>query len=182
MKRARSRRLTEAWPAAEKGTLRHHDARLQALWHDHAVRGARGCHWQGDWSVHVATPASGMAQISAPHRSRDTEAPRRAPDRRQLRHPQARQGSGLAQTASALSHALHPNLRLLDQSGRTLFRLDYRGTHSPRCVQERRRTGSGYRAIPGDHNADPRPFVWTASAITILEKVSRGRQTLESVH
>ncbi len=27
----------------------------------------------------------------------------------------------------------------------------------------------------------PRPFVWTASAITILEKVSRGRQTLESV-
>ena len=32
------------------------------------------------------------------------------------------------------------------------------------------------------HNADPRPFVWTASAITILEKVSRGRQTLESVH
>jgi transposase len=31
------------------------------------------------------------------------------------------------------------------------------------------------------HNADPRPFVWTASAITILEKVSRGRQTLESV-
>jgi transposase len=32
------------------------------------------------------------------------------------------------------------------------------------------------------HNADPRPFVWTASAITILEKASRGRQTLESVH
>jgi transposase len=32
------------------------------------------------------------------------------------------------------------------------------------------------------HNAVPRPFVWTASAITILEKVSRGRQTLESVH
>jgi transposase len=32
------------------------------------------------------------------------------------------------------------------------------------------------------HNADPRPFVWTASAITILEKVSRGRQTSESVH
>jgi transposase len=32
------------------------------------------------------------------------------------------------------------------------------------------------------HNADPRPFAWTASAITILEKVSRGRQTLELVH
>lgn len=32
------------------------------------------------------------------------------------------------------------------------------------------------------HNADPKPFVWTASAADILAKVARGRQTLESVH
>ena len=32
------------------------------------------------------------------------------------------------------------------------------------------------------HNADPTPFVWTASAVSILEKVRRGRQALESVH
>ena len=32
------------------------------------------------------------------------------------------------------------------------------------------------------HNADPKPFVWTASATAILEKVARGRQALESVH
>jgi hypothetical protein len=32
------------------------------------------------------------------------------------------------------------------------------------------------------HNADPKPFVWTASAATILEKVARGRQALESAH
>jgi len=32
------------------------------------------------------------------------------------------------------------------------------------------------------HNADPKPFVWTASATAILEKVARGRQVLESVH
>jgi len=32
------------------------------------------------------------------------------------------------------------------------------------------------------HNADPKPFVWTASAAAILEKVNRGRQALESVH
>jgi hypothetical protein len=43
-----------------------------------------------------------------------------------------------------------PDLLLLDQSGRTLLRLDYRGPHSPRCVQERRRTASGYRAVSGD--------------------------------
>src|SRR5215469_3253428 len=32
------------------------------------------------------------------------------------------------------------------------------------------------------HNADPKPFVWTASAVEILEKVARGRKTLESLH
>jgi transposase len=32
------------------------------------------------------------------------------------------------------------------------------------------------------HNANPKPFVWTASAASILEKVARGRQALESQH
>jgi transposase len=32
------------------------------------------------------------------------------------------------------------------------------------------------------HNADPKPFVWTAAADDILKKVARGRQVLESEH
>ena len=32
------------------------------------------------------------------------------------------------------------------------------------------------------HNADPKPFVWTASASSILEKVNRGKHALESQH
>jgi transposase len=32
------------------------------------------------------------------------------------------------------------------------------------------------------HNADPKPFIWTAKASDILKKVARGRQVLESVH
>ena len=32
------------------------------------------------------------------------------------------------------------------------------------------------------HNADPKPFVWTASASSIIEKVNRGKQTLELQH
>jgi hypothetical protein len=32
------------------------------------------------------------------------------------------------------------------------------------------------------HNADPKPFVWTASAGSIIEKVNRGKQALESLH
>jgi transposase len=32
------------------------------------------------------------------------------------------------------------------------------------------------------HNANPKPFVWTASAVAILEKVAQGRQALVPVH
>jgi transposase len=32
------------------------------------------------------------------------------------------------------------------------------------------------------HNASPKPFVWTKSAGEILEKIARAKQTLESVH
>jgi transposase len=34
----------------------------------------------------------------------------------------------------------------------------------------------------GAHNSDPRPFVWTASADAILEKVGRCKAVLETVH
>ena len=33
-----------------------------------------------------------------------------------------------------------------------------------------------------NHNADPKPFVWTKSADKILEKVARAKQALESQH
>ena len=32
------------------------------------------------------------------------------------------------------------------------------------------------------HNANPKPFVWTATASDILEKVKRGRRTLHTTH
>ncbi len=31
------------------------------------------------------------------------------------------------------------------------------------------------------HDADPKPFVWTAAAAAMLDRVARGRQTLESL-
>ena len=33
-----------------------------------------------------------------------------------------------------------------------------------------------------NHNADPKPFVWTKTASEILEKVARAKQVLESQH
>jgi transposase len=32
------------------------------------------------------------------------------------------------------------------------------------------------------HNANPKPFIWTAKAADTLKKAARGRQALESVH
>ena len=32
------------------------------------------------------------------------------------------------------------------------------------------------------HNTEPKPFVWTAKAANILEKVVRGRKVLKSLH
>ena len=33
-----------------------------------------------------------------------------------------------------------------------------------------------------NHNADPKPFIWTKSAGEILKKVARAKQVLESQH
>jgi len=33
-----------------------------------------------------------------------------------------------------------------------------------------------------EHNDHPKPFVWTAKAVDILDKVNRGKQALESQH
>ena len=58
-------------------------------------------------------------------------------------------------------------------------------------TQERIRRGA-FTSVPDlekaimdyldQHNADPKPFVWTAAASTILEKVARAKQALESQH
>jgi transposase len=37
-------------------------------------------------------------------------------------------------------------------------------------------------AYLAEHNADPKPFVWTKPVHTILDKVTRAKQALESVH
>jgi hypothetical protein len=60
-----------------------------------------------------------------------------------------------------------------------------------RITQERIRRGT-FTSVPDletasmayleHYNADLRPFVWTASASSILEKVARAKQALESQH
>ena len=85
----------------------------------------------------------------------DPEA-RTAPDRRQLRHPQASEGPALAEAAPAVPHALHPHQQLLAEHG---------GTVLPRPDPERAsgaapsavspRTDSGDRAVSAGQQPEP---------------------------
>jgi transposase len=82
--------------AAEKRACSHHDPRLQAQRHDHAVRRAQRAGRQRDRTVRTAAPSHRVAQVSAQDRPGNAEGQGAAPDRRQLRHTQASRCEWLA--------------------------------------------------------------------------------------
>src|SRR6266404_1236134 len=133
--------------ADEEGAGRNLDPRLQTPWRDDAVRRPRRRDRQGHRSVHAQASSPGVAQIPAGHRPGHAQAARPAPDRRQLRHPQASDGQGVAGQASPFPHALYPDIRILAQPGRALLRPDHRQPHPPRRVQQRHRTGGRHYGL-----------------------------------
>ena len=137
---------------------------------------------QGDRQVHAAASPPGVAQVPAPDRRRDAETPRCAPDRRQLCDAQARQGSrrGCKRHPRFHMHFTPTSASWLNMVERFFGQI----------TEDRIRCGvfnsvaelvAAIQQYLEHHNADPKPFVWTASAATILEKVARGRQALKSV-
>jgi hypothetical protein len=62
------------------------------------------------------------------------------------------------------------------------IRPDHRGPHPLRRVKSIAQLEAAIQQYLENHNADAKPFTWTAFATTILEKVARGRQALESAH
>ena len=50
------------------------------------------------------------------------------------------------------------------------------------AYMEKARWGAGFTVMEylQNHNADPKPFIWTKSKGEILEKVARAKQALES--
>lgn len=70
-----------------------------------------------------------------------------APDRGQLRHPQARQGQGMASAPPALPDALHAHLQFVAQSGRALVRADHGARHSAQLIHQRARTQATDRPV-----------------------------------
>ena len=158
------------------------DPRLQAQRHDHAVRRARTC-WTGRSSASACPPPPpGVPRVPAPARPGYPPGST-APHRRQLRDPQAirRSRAWLAKHPRFILHFTPTSSSWLNLVERWFREL----------TTKRIRRGV-FRSVPdliaaieeylADHNEEPQPFVWTASADAILAKVSRCRAILETVH
>ncbi len=89
---------------------------------------------QGPRTVQAPPSSPGVPRLPAAHRSQRPGAPRRAPDLRQLRDAQAPEGARLAGAPPAPPPALHPDLRLLAQSGRALVRAHHPAGDPPRLL------------------------------------------------
>ena len=121
-----------------------------------------------------------LERLSETHRQGDSGRSRPAPDPRQLR-----------QTAEVRRWlAAHPRFHLhFTPTSASWLNLVERFFAEITEQRIRRRVFNSVadleKAIMDyleQHNANPKPFVWTASAGAILEKVARAKQALESVH
>jgi hypothetical protein len=86
----------------------------------------------------------------------------------------------MAQPAQAIPPACHRDLIIVAQPGRTLIS---RSDNNPRrgifaSVPD---LIAGIEEYLNAHNADPAPYVWTATAESIDAKVQRARTKLEQV-
>ena len=97
----------------KKGRARHHDARLQAQRHDHAVRRAERAGRPGHRPVPAAPHPRRVAEVPAADRPRDAQGQDAASDRRQLRHAQApgRAGSGWPSIRASTCTSRRPRRR-----------------------------------------------------------------------
>jgi hypothetical protein len=125
--------------------------------------------------VHAATPAPGTAEILAADRCGDAETSRRALDRRQLRRSEARQ----EQTWLKRHERFHLQFTLTSASWinqvERLFGLITEDRIRCRVFKSFAQQEADISEYLNHCDAGPEPFVWTASATTILAKVARRR-------
>jgi hypothetical protein len=87
--------------------------------------------------------------------------------------PRESGGAGLVGTPSALDFSLHPNLGVLAQCGGELFLEDDAAAHPSRRLPLGVDLQAAINAYLAEHNANPKPFLWTKSAEAILAKLDR---------
>ncbi len=100
---------------------------------------------------------------------------------RQLRHAQTSESRQLVEAQHALSCALHTDQCILAEHGRTLLPGSFRTTASARVFHSVPELIQAVEEYVGGHNQNPKPFIWTATASDILEKVQRARKKLDKL-
>src|SRR5208337_234187 len=171
-----------AGTAVEEGSRRHDDPRLQATRDDDPVRGARRRHREGHRRMHeppshqeflrfLRTIDRNTPKSLDRHLVVDNYATHKHPKVKAWlkRHP--RFPLHFTPTSASWINLVERFFGLItsDAIRRGVFR----------SVAELK---TAIEAYLKQHNIEPKPFVWTASATDILEKVARGRQVLESLH
>ena len=107
----------------------------------------------GDWPA--PPPGPGVPQVSRCYRVRGARRVGRAPDCRQLRHPQDGADPELVRQAAPLPYSFHAHQRLLAEPGGALIRSTHRKAVAPGRASEQRRTGGCHLPLPGRHQRRP---------------------------
>src|SRR5450830_1414144 len=97
--------------------------RLRPARHHQPVRGVQHRRRERDLLPAPTPPGGGVQEVPDQDRRLGPCRPAGASGRRQLRHPQEPYHHPLARGSPPVPHALHPDVLLLDQPGRTVLRL-----------------------------------------------------------
>ena len=157
MRKARSRRSSaptgsadgvgyvDGTPTTTSGTVRHLFAALDV---------ATGRCWP---SARRAT-AIRSSWRSSNASTQPCQLGRRPPHRRQLRHPQAPEGTRLARRAGALPCPLHADLRVVAEPGRALVRDPDQPRNPPWLLRQRQGSGRRITAFVAAYNTHSQPL------------------------
>lgn len=166
--------------AVKARTSRHHDdykrngtATLFAalnIFDGQVIGMCQDCHRHQEWlrfPAHAGRCDAG-GKATAPHPG-------------QLCHAQASQNTALAKTAPALSCSLYAHQRLVVEHDRAVLPGPDREPAATRGIQGCDGLSPRDLQLCGSAQPQPKPFIWTASAKDILEKVKRARKALINV-
>ena len=150
--------------ADQERPMRHYDARLQTPRDNDVVRSTRCRHRQSDRPVYAATSPSGMAQVLAPHRSRETpkhlDVHLIADNYATHKHASVR--VWLKRHKRFHMHFTPTSASWLNQVER-FFGLITEDRIRCGAFKSVTQLEAAIQEYLENHNADPKPFIWTAS-------------------
>ena len=152
---------------------RRRHPRLRPPRYDDVVCGAQRAQRSDPGRVQVQASASRVPRLPALDRQSHPRRARRALHRRQLRQPQASQRQGLVGGTPALAHALHPNLQLLAQQVERFFSIITDKAIRRGSFASVKELVAKIDHFVAHYNENCKPFIWTATADSILAKLSR---------